>query len=326
MTGDYGSVADELRMADILQLPTIAWNSDSKSPVTENVTGIPARLPAVVQARAEIDSQSGDTFTRQFSPSPSPPLTDAELAANAASQSQILPHLDLDRLQPKPTAEKRFYLRATLSVVVIAVAAIVYLFGQRSLAGGQRTVEWLAASIGVGQVSGSRTQQEVNGSSKDSGAVSPIVDVQSDRDRTDNNLRDSASMPSSGATAPPPNPQPDEAQRNVEGISTTLASVQTGTLPLQRAIADGAPDACGGKSSEGDSVPLPKLNGAEASAATYDPSEFLALAQIGRSWRPRMWLHWRWLNTPSRANKSHSGGESTTVSARAMNAASHSTN
>jgi hypothetical protein len=297
-------------MAEILQLPTIVWNTDSNEPVTENDTRVPAQLPSVVRARADIVSQSGDTFTRQFSASPPPPLTDGELAANAAYESQILPHLDLDKLQAKPTAQKRPYLRAilsVLSVVVVVVAAIVYLFGQRSLAGGQWTVEWLAASIGVGQVSGSRTQQELNGSTKNSGAINSIVDVQSDRDRTDNNMRDSASIPPSG-------------------ISTTLASVQSGTLPLQRAIADWAPDACGGKSGEGDLAPLPKLNGAEASAATYDPSEFLAFAQIGRGWRPRMWLHWRWLNTPSRANKNHSGGESATASARAMSAASHSTN
>jgi hypothetical protein len=311
-------------MADILQLPTIVWNSDSNGPVTENDTRVPARLPSVVQARAGIESQSSDTFTRQFSSSPSLPLTDEELAANATYQSQVLPQLDLDRLQPKPTAQKRPYLRAMLSAVVVVVAAIVYLFGQRSLAGGQWTVEWLAASIGVGQVSGSRTQQELNSNSKNSGAVNPIVDVQSDRDRTDK--RDGASMLSPVATAPPPNTKPDEAQTNVEGISTTLGSVQSGIPPLQRAIADGPPDACGGKSGEGDLGPLPKLNGIEASAATYDPSEFLALAQIGRSWRPRMWLHWRWLNTPSRTNKSHGGGESATVSARVMNAASHSTN
>jgi hypothetical protein len=216
-----------------------------------------------------------------------------------------------------------------------AIAA--YLFGQHALARGQSTVEWLAASIGVGQTSGSRTQQELNGGSKNSGAANPIVAVQSNPDRADNNMSDSASMPSSVTTAPQPNIQPDEAQGNVEGISTTLASAQSGTLPLRRAIADGAPDACGGNSGEGDLAPLPKLSGAEASAANYDPGAFLALAQIGRGWRPGKWLHWRWLNTPSRAIKSRNGGEPAAVlpgianhpnatSARTVNAASRSTN
>jgi hypothetical protein len=312
-------------MADILQLPTIAWNSDSNHLVTEKDTRLPANLPSVLQVCVETHSQSGDTFTRQFSSSPSPPLTEGELPANAAYESQILPHLDLDRLQQKPTAQKGLYLRAMLSVVVIVAAIAAYLFGQLSLAGRQWSAEWLAASIGVGQVSGSRTQQELTGDSENSGVVNPIVDVQSDRDRTDNNMSNSASIPPSVAMAPQPNIQPDEAQRNVEGSSTTLAAAQSGTLPLQSAIADGAPGACGGKSGEGDLVPLPKLNGAEASAANYDPSKFLALAQIGRSWRPRMWLHWTWLNTP-RANKSRNGGEPAAVSARTVNAANHSTN
>jgi len=307
-----------------MQLPTIVWNSDSDDPVTKGDTQVPAHVPSVVQGRAEIHSQSTDTFTRQFSSSPSPPLTDGKLAANATCEPQILPHLDLDRLQPKPIALKRPSLRTMLAVAVVVVAAIAaHLFEQRSFAGGQWTVEWLTESIGVGEVSGSRIHQQINGGTKNSGAVSSIVDVQSERDRTDNNMRDVASL--SVATTPQPNIQPDEAQGNVEVISAALASVQSGTLPPLRAIADGAPDACGGKSGEGDLTPLPKLNGAKASAATYDPSEFLALAQIGRSWRPRMWLNWRWLNTP-RTNKSRSGGEAATVSARAMNASTHSTN
>lgn len=314
-------------MADKLQLPTIVWNSDSNDPVTENGTRTPAHVPSVVQARAGMPSQSIDTFTRQFSSSTPPPLTDGELAADATYESRILPHLDLDRLQQKPTIQKRPYLWAMLSVALVGVAAIAaYLSGQHALAGGQSAVEWLAASIGVGQASGSRPQRELNVSSRNSGAANPVVDVQSDSDRTHNKMSDSASMPSSVATAPQPNTQPDEAQRNVEGISTTLASAQSGPLPLQRAVADGAPDACGGKSGEGDLAPLPKLNGAEASAATYDPGEFFALAQIGRGWRPRKWLNWRWLNTPSRAIKSRNGGEPAAASARTVSAASHSTN
>jgi hypothetical protein len=304
-------------MADILQLPTIVWNGESNDPLTDSHAQLPAQFPRV--APTEMHSQSGDTFTRQFSSSPSPPVTEGELAAHATCESQILPHLDLDRLQPKPMAQ-RHYVRAMLSIVVVLVAAIsAYLFGQRSLAGRQWTAEWLGASIEVGHVSGSRTRQKLSGGSENSGA-----DVQSDNNRTDNNMSESA-MPSSVAMSPQSNVQPDDAQRNIEGISTTLASAQGGTLPLQRAKADGAPDACGGNSGEGDLVPLPKPSRAEASAPNYDPSKFLLLAQIGRSWRPRMWLHWNWLNTPNRANRSRTGGEPA-ASARTMSATSHSTN
>jgi hypothetical protein len=311
-------------MADILQLPTIVWNGDSNDAVTANDSRVPTQVPGVVPARTEKYSKSGDTFTRQFSSSPSPAVTDGEVASSATCESQILPHLDLYKLQPKPTAQKPPYSLAMLSVVMVVIVAIVsYLVGQRSMAAMQQTAEWLAASISVRQVSGSRPQQQLNRGSDNSGALTPIVEVQSDRDRRDNDMSDSAPMLSS--VAPKSDIQPDEAQGNVEGISTTLASVQ-GTLPLRRAIADGTPDACGGKSGEEDSAPQSKLNGAEASTANYDPGEFLALAQISRSWRPRMWLHWRWLNTTSRANKSRSGGEPTAVSTRTVNAASHSTN
>lgn len=285
-------------MADIL-IPKITWNSDSNDVVSGNGTAVSAEVPSIAQRRVEILSQGTDTFTRQFSSSAISPLTDPQIA----NESQILTHLD--RLQPKPNAQRRLGSPAMLSVLVVPVAIVTYLLVQRSFAVWQPAVEWLVQSYGVGQVKRSEAQRELNGDASDSGAANRTVVTQSNQDRTGNDLSSSGSAPSSAATPSPPNVVALDPQgQQVAGASTQSA------IALQGAIADGSSDVCGPKqAAEGDQT------------ATYGPTEFLALAQIGRNWRPRMWLRWRWLYAP-KANKNQPAA----TSGRVTNAASHPTN
>jgi len=219
-------------MADILQIPTIVWNRDSNDAAATNGTDLSAHVPSVVRGRAKILSQSRDTFTRQFSSSPASPATELQSDVNATYEAQILPRLDLDRLQPKPKG--RLYFQALLPVVVVCsilVPIACFLFVQR-FADWRPAFEWLVASVSVGQVGGSKTQQELSADVENVAVAIGAVSAESSENRTDNiaSSKASASAPVEAVPLPQQDVEPHDAQR----VATAVASTERETPSFQR--------------------------------------------------------------------------------------------
>jgi hypothetical protein len=226
-------------MADLPHISTGVGDSAADKAVTSNGADLVAHVPGIVRRRVEILTHDHDTFTRQFSSSRASTLSESE-SASVTYESQILPHLDFDRLQLKPRFHNRHYVQALLSIIGICLilAPIAYfLLVQRSFAGWRPALKWLVASVSVSKVGGSDTQQEPTGDAKNSGAPKPTSNMQSSEEPTD-------SSPSSGASAAA---QSHDARRDDQSVATTVVSAQTETASLQRSVAGENSNSCDSK-------------------------------------------------------------------------------
>lgn len=220
-------------MADILQIQI-----DSKGPLIGNGTALAANVPNIARARAEKHIQDADTFARQFSSSPSSPTTELQSDVNATYEAQILPRLDFDRLEPKPKGRRRFHFQALLSAVVVCsilVPIACFLFMQR-FADWRPTFEWLVASMSVGRVGGSNTQQELSADAENSAVAKRAVSMQSSEDRTDSTASSNASALAETVPLPQQDVEPHDAQRAAQKVATAIALTQSENPSLQRGV------------------------------------------------------------------------------------------
>lgn len=245
-------------MADLPHFSTGIGDSADNA-ATRGGADLPARVPSIVRRRAEILSHDRDTFTRQFSSS---------RESSETYESQILPHLDLDRLQSKPKFHSRLRAQALLAVVVICLilAPIAhFLLVPRSFADWRPALKWLVTAVRHG---GSETQQEPSGDAENSSGTSPAANVQSVEERTDDATRTSLAV----AAPLQQDIQSHDARRDDQRVATTAVSAQIETAPLQRSAAGENSNSCSAKEPvEGDLVLPSKLNRTVASNESKEP-------------------------------------------------------
>jgi hypothetical protein len=265
-------------MADLPHISTGASDSAADNAVTSSGADLVAHVPSIVCRSAEILPHGRDTFTRQFSSLRASALTESESAASATYESQILPHLDLDRLQSKPKFHGRLYVQALLSVVVICLVLVpiaYFLLVQRSFAGWRPALKWLVASVSVGQVGGSEPQQETSGNAENSGVAKPTTNMRSGEEPTN-----STTSGGTSATAPQQqdvqshDPQPDD-----QSVATAAVSAQSETASLQRSAAGENSNSCNSKELDEEDFVLPsKFNRTVARIGSKEPAKLDAAA------------------------------------------------
>jgi hypothetical protein len=271
------SVQAELLKADLPHISTEVGDSASFNAVTSSGAEV-ADVPSIVRRRAEILPNGRDTFTRQFSCLRASELTESESAASVTYESQILPHLDLDRLQLKPKFHSRLYLKALLSVVVICLILVpiaYFLLVQRSFAGWRPALKWLVASVSVRQVGGSEPQREPSGDAENSGVAKPTTDMQSGEEPTDSTTNSGASA----AAWQRQDVQPHDVRRDDQSVATAAVSAQSETASLQRSAAGENSNSCNSKEPvERDFVVPSKFNRTVAPYGSKEPAKLDAAA------------------------------------------------